>query len=605
LPLPPLIRSARHYLGLATTVVILGTILFTRRLEETTDKAFEPRPSSEILKSEPLHFREEAASLGLDYRHELFYPNPGAKSYLPLMAFPPAIAVADVDGDGFMDIYVVQPAPGRPNRLYHNEGGAHFRDIAREVGLDDAAKTQGDSMALWIDFNRDGKLDLLQTRWGCHTLFVQDPAGGRFSPHRELLDHYCSNPAAVNMADFNRDGWVDLIFGNYYPSGDLAKYLPLNHVFGFSGQNYTGGESMVLLGSDAGFRRPPPSELQQPSRPRSHTTAMGISDVNDDGWPDIFEANDYASDRLFLNRSGRQFEDVTRSYLPDREHGVAGMNGDFADFDNDGRLGVFVSGGYVPPFVTSMNILWKNLGDGFANVASDRGVGRCGWAWTAKFADFDNDGNLDLFVINGKARGENTRPDKFKSFSFVRNTIAALPPQARYDISLWPDFSNFALSAYQRSCLFWNKDGHFYDVAPEAGVTDLEEGQAAALVDYDNDGRIDVVVANMNGPLMLYHNVTPSPGNWVGISLLGMPNGVMPLGARVILHRPDGTTPTRELYPANGYRGQNDPRIHFGLGALAAVPEVEVRWPDGKIEFFRSLRINAYQNVVYGQGTPS
>ena len=120
-------------------------------------------------------------------------------------------------------------------------------------------------------------------------------------------------------------------------------------------------------------------------------------------------------------------------------------------------------------------------------MAEEQGVARCGWAWTGKFADFDNSGDLDLFVINGKARGSRVRTadDAVRSFAFVRNTITATPPPLREQMSLVPDFSKYYLSAFERSCLFWQKDGHFYDVAPEAGILDLEEGQSAALVDFE------------------------------------------------------------------------------------------------------------------------
>jgi hypothetical protein len=211
--------------------------------------------------------------------------------------------------------------------------------------------------------------------------------------------------------------------------------------------------------------------------------------------------------------------------------------------------------------------------------------------------------------VNGKARGRNvkTEADAVKSFAFVRNTINTTPPALRDRMLLVPDFSGYYLSAFERSCVFWQKDGRFHDVAPEAGVIDREEGQAAALVDFDNDGRMDVVVANLGGPLLLYRDVTSTPmgaAHWVGLTLVGPPGMRTPFGAKVWLHRADGKTPMRELFPANGYRGQNDPRVHFGLGEATSVPEVEVRWPDGRAERFRDLRLDAYQEIRSGGGAP-
>ncbi len=591
--------KGRRFGGAGVTLALLSIIVGTKRLRTTPDRVYEARPPAAVLSAVPFRFVEEAGRLGLAYEHRLYYPNPEARSYLPLMALPPAIAVADFDGDGFMDVYVVQPEPGQPNRLFRNVGGDHFEDVAAEVGLADTGKRFAGSMAVWADFNGDGRLDLFQSRFGCHSLFLRD-AGPRvhFTEHIELTRLACSNPKAVNVADVNRDGWLDVILGNYYPPTNLASYLPVNHVFGYAGANFQGGGSEVLLGSPRGFET-------VFRGPRAHTTAVGVSDIDGDGWPDFFASNDYTFDQMYLNRAGRGFVDVTDEYIPRVEHGLSGMDAEFADFDNSGRMSLYVSNMYFPPFSTTKNLLWKKKPDGrFVNVAEQAGVGRCGWAWTGKFADFDNDGDLDLFVINGKARGERVRTEAeaTKSFAFVRNSIMASPPALRERMSLVPDFSRYYLSAFERSCLFWQKDGRFYDVAPEAGIVDRDEGQSAALVDFDNDGRMDVVVGNLGGPLLAYHNVTPSPGHWLGIELLGPARMPMPFGAKAVLRRDDGKTPMREYYPANGFRGQSDPRMHFGLGRAERAPDVEVRWPDGRVEVFGGLSIDAYSALRYGGG---
>ncbi len=584
--------------GLIVTAVLLAVIVGFKRLRTTPDRVFEPRPPASVRAIAPLRFREVSATLGVVSHHHLFYPNPRAGSYLPLMAFPPAIAIADVDGDGFMDVYVVEPDPSRANELFKNEGGVRMVDVAADLGLSDLPKRSAGSMAAFADFDGDGRLDLFQSRFGCHTIFLRDADALHFTEHPELLRGYCSNPKAINVADFNRDGWLDVVVGNYYPDGDLATYLPLNHVFGTAGANFQGGGTEVLFGTSGGLVR------AQLRGPRAHTTAVGVSDIDGDGWADLFMSNDYTFDQMLSNKRGHGFVDVTAATIPLVEHGFSGMNGEFADFDNSGEMSLFVSNMYFPPFVTSTNLLWKKSGGRFTNVAEQVGVGRCGWAWTAKFADFDNSGDLDLFVVNGKARGAKvkTRDDAAKSFAFVRNTITTTPPPLREEMSLVPSFDDYYLSAFERSCVFWQKDGHFYDVAIEAGVTDLEEGQAAALVDFDNDGKMDVVVANLGGPLLVYRNETPDAGAWVGIDLVGPPRMRMPFGAKVFLHRDDGKRPMREYFPLNGFRGQSDPRLHFGLGRSERAVDIEVRWPDGKIEMFRGLAPNRYHVARYGEG---
>ncbi len=169
-------------------------------------------------------------------------------------------------------------------------------------------------------------------------------------------------------------------------------------------------------------------------------------------------ASDYYYDGLFMNRGGQSFIEETDHWIPRQEHGFSGMSVDFADFDNIGQLGIYVSNMHIPPFVQTGSLLWQRDGDHYRNIAADRGVKKCGWAWTGKFADFDNRGALDLFVINGKARGKNaTSPSAaYKSFAFVRNTISTLPLQLRWDISLYPPFDDFVMSGFQPSCFFWN-----------------------------------------------------------------------------------------------------------------------------------------------------
>ncbi len=164
------------------------------------------------------------------------------------MAFPPSLAVADFDGDGFYDLYVTQPDPSLPNALFHNRGGQSFEHAGS--GLTKSA--DADSVALLFDVDGDGRVDIVQSRFGCHTVFLQTGPLA-FTEHAERFAGYCSNPNGVNFADFDRDGRLDLVFANYYPTTPLADYLPLNHVFGYAGPDYWGGISKVLYGRSDGF----------------------------------------------------------------------------------------------------------------------------------------------------------------------------------------------------------------------------------------------------------------------------------------------------------------------------------------------------------------
>ncbi len=583
--------------------IILITIIFGfDRLRLISRNVYEEAAPREILQTVPFKFREVSAELGVNVKHSYYFPNKNTKSYLPLMSIPPSVSVVDLDGDGYYDFYFVQPDVKLPNLFFHNKQGHGFEEVGNKFGLSDFPKNQPGSMAFFADFNRDGYTDVLLSRMGCHSYLEWSITENKFITSTKF-PKYCSNPKVINVIDFNKDGWLDVIFGNYYPDTDLKNYLPLSHIFGQAGAG-SGGSAEIFFGSNNGFTRPPIDKFKALRNLKAHTTSIGIHDFDNDGFPDIFLSNDYYYDALLKNDNGNNVVDAT-DLIPRHEHGFSGMNSEWADFDNSGVQSLFVTNMYVPPYVTSKNILWKkdNGGPGFHNIAQEQGVARCGWAWGAKFADFDNDGLMDLFVINGKARGLKVKEakDAKKSFAFVRNTLATTPPEYRFNIDFYPDFDRFVQSGFERNCLFWNKGNKFYDVTEETGIKDLEEGQSIALIDYDNDGLMDIIIGNNGGPLLIYHNESKISGHWIGLNLVGPLNSKDALGSRAVIKIKDGPIFTREKNPGNGYRGQNDPRLLFGLGSNINPVDVEVFWWDGKKEIFHNLPIDRYQNIKYGE----
>lgn len=591
----------RKLIGVIVAVIFIGLIVGLNRLRPNSENMFEVEPPQAILESSPFRFKEVSNELQIPVQHELYFPYPETKSYLPLMAIPPSISVVDINEDGYMDFYYVQPHVKLPNLFFRNRQGKDFEEIGERIGLADQPKAQPGSFAFFADFNRDGHTDVILARMGCHKFLAWDDGLKKFQ-ESNALPRYCSNPKMVNVTDLNKDGWLDLVFGNYYPDRDLKDYLPLSHIFGQSGYR-SGGSNEIVFGGASGFQFSHRDQFREFKELKAHTTAIGIHDYNNDGYPDIFVSNDYFFDAFYMNDRGLELRDVT-ALMPRNHHGFSGMNSEWADFDNSGEMSLYVTNMYIPPFVTSKNILWKKHDNGFANVAEEQGVGRCGWSWGAKFSDFDNDGHQDLFVINGKARGSmvKTPDDPRKSFSFVRNTLATTPPEYRYNLDFYPDFSRFVQSGFERSCLFWNKDNKFYDVTQRSGINDLEEGQSIALIDYDNDGRMDILVGNNGGPLLMYHNETPIKERWLGVDLKGPKLFRDALGSQARIHTTSGTHMLREKNPANGYRGQNDPRLHFGIDTSQERIDVEVSWWDGKKETFRNLETNRYHQLKYGEG---
>ncbi|MBI1362595.1 MAG: hypothetical protein GC134_01285 [Proteobacteria bacterium] len=592
------------YTGIAVGGALLVFLAVNNRLSEHGYDVYPAKAPDSISELSPVHFTESAQQLGLVAPNRFYYPNtsPKAKQYEPLLSLSPSVSVADVNGDGFMDVYVTAPAPDIPNKLFINHGGKSFEEVAAKVGLDDTDRTYKEpSMAYWGDFNHDGKLDVFMARYGCHTLHTQQ-ADGTF---KAALVGYCSQPWSINVFDFNRDGNLDVFFGNYYHAEDLSKYVALEHIFTRAGLPKTGSANAILLGKgDGTFGLLDDGVLKDYP---DHTAAVGFSDVNMDGYPDIAVSNDYNPDRMYLNQGGKTLKEVTEQSIPSDKHGFNDMNAEFVDFDMDGLIDLFVTGGFGPPISVSDNLLWKrksNDSTEYEEVARKWNAHGCGSAWTAKFSDFDNNGDLDFFIINGQGYGANVKdPKDAKSYNYVRNEIRSTPGSLRYTLDSMPDFSNYEMWAFQHSCVMWQKDGQFYDVAQKAGVADYtEDGRSLALVDLNNDGKQDVLVVNMNAPMYVFINDSKTDGNWVGISAI-WEDGTVATGARLMAKRTDGKPLVREVFPGNGHHSQNDPRIHFGLGkAKLADDEIAVLWPDGTMERFTHQPMNTYVTLVHGKG---
>jgi hypothetical protein len=300
-----------------------------------------------------------------------------------------------------------------------------------------------------------------------------------------------------------------------------------------------------------------------------------FSDLDDDGWPDIFVANDSVPNFLFRNNRNGTFSEIGLSSglaLNGDGKAQAGMGADAADYDGDGRLDVFVTN-----FSQDYNTLYQNSAEGsFSDISHRAGVAMPSLpylGWGTGFADFDNDGLLDIFVANGHVYPEIDR--------FGRGT--------KY---------------LQRNQLFRNKgNGRFSDVSADGGAGLLIErsSRGAAFGDFDNDGDVDVLVINMNDRPTLLRNDTQSGNNWLVLKLVGRSRNRDAIGARVWLEQ-EGRVQVAEVRSGGSYLSHNDMRVRFGLGRTTKAPPVKVRWPDGAVERFEGLAPNAIHVLRQGDG---
>jgi hypothetical protein len=582
-------------------ILILGFgsmfyLFFFNAPKDNADNVYEPK-KFDHANFNHIHLKEMSSALGVNYTHKAYQQAPGHEKEIDLSIEPPipSLSAIDINEDGWTDLFITTNK-GKPNLLYINHNGKYFTEEAAAYGLADLNKESAPSFALWGDFNNDGKTDLLFARNGCHGFFLGN-GKGKFEEHSEWLNGYCSRPDGVNTADMYRHGKLDLVFGNYLPApGEhAADALWMTNT---RYDNSTGGKNQLLKNDGHSFVL----EKNANFLTRSYTHNVGIADINLDGLPDIFFANDYAHDEMFLNKGDGFFTDVTNEYIPREVHGLAGMNTEFFDFNEDGLLDLYVTNIFKPPFNRHFNLLWKKKADNtFENVSTDVGTAKCGFSWGAKFADIDNDGEPDLLVVNGRSRSSIVKkPNEGKSMWYERTEVSQIPNFLKRFYHPHDSLKGRYISAFERKCLFVQKNGKFFDVAEEAGFNDREENRSIALFDFDNDGRVDAVTAGPLAKIKIYHNesIIEKDHHWIGFSFKDKVGSVIPHGLKIEFSLDNKKKIVRELYPANGYKGFNEPRIHVGLGSAKISGDIKITWPlSKKIQTVKKIKIDSYNSI--------
>ena len=499
-----------------------------------------------------------------------------------------AVAVGDYNNDGYDDLFIVDSDTGKPHHLMRNNGEWRFTDVTQTAGVgggNDPLSICAD--ALWFDYDNDGWLDLLVSRFGAPILYRNQGPDANGEHHFTDVSQAAGltkfgNTIAAIAFDADRDGWLDLMLGNYFQPVNLLdlktpNVLPNNLDYATNGGGVTLWRNVPIKGGGRGF-----VEITKEAGFGHHTgwtLDLGHADLNNDGWQDVYIAGDYGTDRLFFNTGDGKatFTEATETALGGFDT-RKGMNVDMGDYDRDGWLDIYITN-ITDEYMKECNMLWRNNGDGtFFDLSRETGTCDTDWGWAAKFADFDNDGWEDLFVVNGlRSAGE-------QNYIPVLLEMIITPGVDFSNVNNYPDIGNMTWSGYQKQRLFHNLgDGTFKEIGAAAGTDNDLDGRGIGVGDFDNDGALDFYQSNANQPGLLLRGRPANPGNWVELKLMGETSNRDAIGARVTLTA-GGESYMREVNGGNGYAGQSATRLHFGVGRAERLDSVRIRWPNGQVE---------------------
>jgi len=527
--------------------------------------------------------QDVAREAGVDFVHQVPTFDPQLSHIMPQVASTGAsVAVADFDRDGWQDFYLTNSAENSQNRLYRNTGDGRFTDVAGQLGVAEVNRAgTGVSMgAVWGDYDNDGYEDLFVYKYGRPLLFHNEGGKGFVEVGERAGLPAWVNANSATWLDFDRDGRLDLFVAGYWRDEVNLWRLETTRIMpeSFEYAN-NGGRKYLLRNTGTGAFQDVTAAMGITSR--RWTLAVAAADLRGTGYPDLFFANDYGVSELYANDGGRRFVDVAESTGVGRTP-KSGMNASFGDIFNDGRLSIYKANISEPGVLVQGNDLWVPKtaeGGEYDNLAPSLGIDLGGWSWGAQFGDLNNDGTLDLYLVNGYvSAGE--RSSYWYDFSVIAVGHSSIIGDARN----WPDMRGRSFSGYQRKRVWVNDGvGRFTDVAQSVGANDTFDGRAVAFADLGNRGVLDVIVANQAGPALVYRNTVAPGRHWIDVELEGTASNRSAIGARVDVTW-GGRTQRQDVLAASGFSAQNQRRLHVGLGASTSVERVTITWPSGRTQ---------------------
>lgn len=534
-------------------------------------------------------FANVARSAGLS--HKTIYGDEHKNKYL-LETTGCGVAWFDYDRDGWLDVFFVNGtrlngfAKGQEPtaRLYKNNRDGSFTDVTKAAGL---ARTGWGQAVCVGDYDNDGWDDLFLSYYGKNALYKNN-GNGSFTDVSEKAGVAGAKTrwgSGAAFVDYDKDGDLDLFVANYIdldlktaPTPETGPCLYKGVMVACGPPGLEGGKNILYRNEGNGAFTDVSAKAGILKTYGTYGLGVIVADFDNDTWPDIYVANDSAPAALYHNQKDGTFTDIGveagAAYSSDGKP-QAGMGVGVGDFDSDGWLDIFKTN-----FSGDTSTLYRNLGvkSGlltFDDVTFTAGIGvnTRFLGWGCNFADFDNDGWLDIFLVNGHVYPE----------------VEKLTTEAGYP---------------QRKVLYQNRrDGTFKDITADVGNALLEPtaSRGCAFGDFDNDGDLDVVINPVNDVPVLLRADRTNGNNWLAVKTIGVKSNRTGIGARIKIVT-DSKTQMDEVRSGGSYYSQNDLRVHFGLGTATKIKQLEIRWPSGVVDTLTDIAANQLLTVKEGAG---
>jgi enediyne biosynthesis protein E4 len=579
------VGSLRSFVGLLLCLFAANAIL--AQDGHNAPAPLRPGAKATVCAGRPIPQMEDVTKkAGITFKHQ---SDPEKKYIVESMSG--GVILFDYDRDGWLDIYFTN-APGvdgalkgekAPGALYHNNHDGTFTDVTAKAGIGTPCFAMGGAVG---DYDNDGWPDLYITCLGGNVLYHNNGDGtfADVTKKAGVADGRWSTGAS--FGDYDRDGYLDLMVVNYvdFHLNDLPGFGKAPNCK-FRGMDVQCGPRGLKGAGDSLFHNNGDGTFTDVSKQAGVDDPNGYygmqviwSDFNNVGRPDAYVSNDSTPKFFYKNLGNGKFSEIgleSGTAVDEDGSEQASMGIAIGDYNHTGRPSLFITN-----FSDEYAVFFRNDGDwNFTDVSYKSGVAVPSLPyvkWGTAFADFANDGWLDLIEVNGH----------------VYPQVDQLPSGARY--------------REPKLLLMNQRDGTFCDASTEAGPALLEPqaSRGAAVGDLFNDGQIDAVVNNLDGEPMVLRNHGIPGNHWISFELAGTKSNRLAIGARLKLVA-GGMTQTSQIYSGASYLSQNDLRVHFGLGQATKIDSLEIRWPSGQVETIKDLTADKFYSVLEGQGIVS